>query len=149
MPKADCTVTVRGGVAAGSWVDTGLAVFTFVGQPFGKGSWGDCLNSVDILESQDMVEVTVADDPPNERHRVIAVRDDGREFMERVGKLGETTGRRFTAWTRSGSRSSSSRPPLCLVEFRGVPTQWSECACALACEPPDTCNIAGQPAPPG
>ena len=124
IPVARRTVGVRIGLSVGPWQDVARAVATKSGEPFGEGSWGELLNTVQVLlGSNNSVEIQIADQPSGE-HRVTAVTADGREvtgeFDDRnlaylpgilYGDIEELRfQRRSYAW----------------VEFRDVPIGWSQ-----------------------
>ncbi|MHB9049417.1 MAG: TIGR03067 domain-containing protein [Pirellulales bacterium] len=148
VPTAAKNVTLRWGISTGPWEDIARAVVDSEGRPVGPGSWGQRLNSLHVLVARSETQLEMPDQPEYEE-RAIAIGDDGHEtvaiFQESQG-MARATLPGLT--TKQIKEIKLQRRPYAWVEFRDVPTRWSEVPIRSTDAPPNTCNVAAQPTGP-
>ncbi len=144
VPNDAKTVTLRWGFSMGPWEDAALAAFTPEGRPIGPGSWGEQLNSLQVLRRQDQTEIEMSYQSRDEERAIVIFEnrnDVTTDFHRSRGKMRAE----FHADALTPIKAIKlQRRPYAWGEFQGVPTQWSETPIRMASVSPDTCNVAAQ-----
>ena len=144
VPTTAPKVTVRWGIGTGEWEDAARAVIDSAGRPFAPGSWGDRLNVARVLGTRDGAQLELPNQPHYEE-RAIAICDDGHEVVKEFRKSdGRARATFFDVTTKQIKEIKIQRRPYAWIEFRDVPTNWSDLPIHATSAPPNTCNIAAQ-----
>ncbi len=150
VPNQAKTVALRWGISSGRWEDEAMAVFDAQG-PIGPGSWGERLNSLRVLgiERGGGISLEMSYRPDREERAVATVvsGSDAKEcqIIQEFVRHKDRVQAAFLTPANNFHRVELQRRPYAWVEFRGVPTQWSDTPLRSTSAPPDTCNIAAQP----
>jgi len=145
VPISAKTVTLRWGISIGGWQEAALAVPDLEGRLIGPGSWGERLNSLRVLGTQNGTELELPYQPQYEERAIAILHNNGymkadfTRFQDRV--------RAMFASSRLASdfrEIKLQRRPYAWVEFHGVPAQWSDTPIRSASALPNTCNVTAQ-----
>ena len=141
-------MTLRWGISAGRWEDIALVVPDPEGALIGPGSWGDRLNSLRVAKTgmRGTEQLDMPYQPQYEERAIATLRNnngsmkaDFTRFQDRVVAMFEASN------LASDFREIKlQRRPYAWVEFRGVPTQWSDTPIRAVSLLPSTCNAAAQ-----
>ena len=134
---------------AGSWSDFASGVV----DEDGRTQWSakipdEGLNSVQVGQGKDYIVIDVSNQPLYEE-RMIAVCKDGRELVSKFQKS-VVEGKNYLNFQdlkmNQIKEFKLQRRPYDWVEFRNVPTDWSETPVRSASRVDNTCNIYATPA---